>query len=183
MANHKSSKKRIPDPDEACSQPSVPQDGPQRREGPAHDHREERRRGPASEGNRYARQTGKAQHRAQEQGCEPEELDPASRERTLNLRPREERSRTETEKPHRKRAAFSVSRPARRQATSGGFGFHTNRPCRRQLRQGRFSFRERFPAPPGLPRYFRPSITAAMREKTSSIVPVPLTEAYLPCAA
>jgi len=48
---------------------------------------------------------------------------------------------------------------------------------------GRFSFRERFPAPPGLPRYFRPSITAAMREKTSSIVPVPLTEAYLPCAA
>ena len=102
---------------------------------------------------------------------------------TLNLRLREERSRTETEKPHRKRAAFSVSRPARRQATSGGFGFHTNRPCRRQLRQGRFSFREHFPAPPGLPRYFRPSITAAMREKTSSIVPVPLTEAYLPCAA
>ena len=101
----------------------------------------------------------------------------------LYLRPREERSRTETEKPHRKRAAFSVSRPARRQATSGGFGFHTNRPCRSCLRQGRFSFRERFPAPPGLPRYFRPSITAAMREKTSSIVPVPLTEAYLPCAA
>ena len=183
MANHKSSKKRIRQTLTKRAHNRLFHKTARNAVKALRTTTEKRRRGPASEGNRYARQTGKAQHRAQEQGCEPEEFDPASRERTLNLRPREERSRTETEKPHRKRAAFSVSRPARRQATSGGFGFHTNRPCRRQLRQGRFSFRERFPAPPGLPRYFRPSITAAMREKTSSIVPVPLTEAYLPCAA
>lgn len=46
MANHKSSKKQYsPDRHEACPQPAVPQDGPQRCEGSARNHREERRRG------------------------------------------------------------------------------------------------------------------------------------------
>ncbi len=86
MANHKSSKKRIRQTltKRAHNRP-IPQDDAQRREGPALDHREECRRGPAAEGNGNARQAGQAQHHAQEQGCKPEERHPAPRERPLNL--------------------------------------------------------------------------------------------------
>ena len=91
MANHKSSKKRNPsDGDQARTQPLVPQDGPQRREGSACDDREERSRSSPAEGYVDARQAGQAQHHAQEQGRQPEERHPASRERTLILRDRRE---------------------------------------------------------------------------------------------
>ena len=85
MANHKSSKKRIRQTaDQARPQPSLPQDGTQCRESAPQHHGEERRRGPASQGNRHAGQTCKAQHRAQEQGRQPQKRHPAARERALS---------------------------------------------------------------------------------------------------
>ena len=72
------------DADQARPQPSLPQDGTQCRESAPQHHGEERRRGPASQGNRHAGQTCKAQHRAQEQGRQPQKRHPAARERALS---------------------------------------------------------------------------------------------------
>ena len=65
-------KKNSSDLDQACAQPSVPQDDAQCGESLACNHREERCRSIASESDFDVGQARKAQHHAQEQGCESE---------------------------------------------------------------------------------------------------------------
>ena len=205
MANHKSSKKKNPsDGDQARTQPLVPQDGPQRREGTACDDREERSRSTPAEGYVDARQAGQAQHHAQEQGRQPEERHPASRERTLILRDRRESAFKQ--KADFSKSAFFVRRsPA---LLSGGRNFPREEAAGSSGLAG-MEVRPRIPgsarrAPCGCslktppPRtylairpgrrntadcYLRASMTAAIRSKTSSIVPTPSTDAYLFCPA
>lgn len=205
MANHKSSKKRIRQTaTKRAHNRLFHKTAPQRREGSACDDREERSRSSPAEGYVDARQAGQAQHHAQEQGRQPEERHPASRERTLILRDRREsafKQKADFSKSaffvRRGPALLSGGRDFPREEAAGSFGL-----AGMEVRPHIPGSARRVPCscslktPPPRPYlairpgrrntadcYLRASMTAAIRSKTSSIVPTPSTDAYLFCPA